>query len=58
MWTKERGCFDALTGGEAWTTYTVEDGLGDGWVNAIAVGGEGALWFDTNGGGVSRFQPE
>jgi hypothetical protein len=41
-----------------WTTYAVEDGLGDDWVKAIALDGEGALWFGTYGGGVSRFQPE
>ena len=38
------------------TTYTVEDGLGDDWVKAIAVDGEGALWFGTYGSRVSRYQ--
>lgn len=41
-----------------WTTYTVEEGLAFNDVNVIAVDGAGALWFGTNGGGVSRFQPE
>ncbi|MEW6682762.1 MAG: two-component regulator propeller domain-containing protein [Nitrospirota bacterium] len=35
-------------------TYTVEDGLVDKWVYAIAVDGDGALWLGTEGG-VNRF---
>jgi ligand-binding sensor domain-containing protein len=46
--------FDPLAEGEAWTTYTEEDGLASNWVYAIAVDGEGALWFGTDSG-VSRF---
>jgi ligand-binding sensor domain-containing protein len=40
-----------------WTTYTEEDGLAYDGVTAIAVDGEGALWFGTSLGGVSRFDP-
>jgi ligand-binding sensor domain-containing protein len=44
--------------GIAWTNYTTEDGLASNAVNAIALDAEGALWFGTDGGGVSRFTPE
>jgi formylglycine-generating enzyme required for sulfatase activity len=37
-------------------TYSEEDGLANNWVSAIAVDGEGALWFGT-WGGVNRFRP-
>ena len=40
--------------GETWTTYTIKDGLAYDDVWSIAVGPDGALWFGTEGGGVSR----
>jgi len=45
-----------LTGsGAAWTTYTVDDGLGTDGVTSIAVALDGAVWFGGWGGAVSRF---
>jgi len=41
--------------GETWITYTTDDGLAHNRVSAIAVAADGALWFGTGGGGVSRF---
>ena len=38
-----------------WTTYTTDDGLADNDVRAIAVAADGAVWFGTESGGVSRF---
>ena len=35
----------------------MEDGLAHNWVYAIAVDSEGAIWFGTWGGGVSKFDP-
>ena len=43
--------------GYRWTTYTTEDGLGHNQVNVIIQDRDAAMWFGTNGGGVSRFQP-
>jgi ligand-binding sensor domain-containing protein len=40
--------------GERWRTYTVDNGLLDNWVYAIAPDCEGNLWFGTLGG-VSRY---
>jgi ligand-binding sensor domain-containing protein len=44
--------------GQAWITYTAADGLASNTVRAIAVAPDGALWFGTEGGGVSRFDGE
>ena len=38
---------------DTWTTFTTADGLAEYNVSAIAVDGEGRLWFSTEGGGVS-----
>jgi streptogramin lyase len=46
---------DSGHGGETWTTYTSDDGLASNSVRAIAVAPDGAVWFGTAGGGVSRF---
>ncbi len=43
-------------GGRSWTTYTEENGLGESYVQAIALDGEGTIWFGTLGG-ASRFWP-
>jgi ligand-binding sensor domain-containing protein len=37
--------------------HNAEDAFADNWVMAIAVDGEGVLWFGTFGSGVSRFDP-
>ncbi len=42
--------------GEAWTTFTTNDGLVSNGVQSIAVAPDGALWFGTFGG-VSRYLP-
>ena len=39
--------------GETWTTYTIEDGLANDFVNVILEDSEGDLWFGTGGGGVT-----
>ena len=39
----------------SYTKYTVDDGLASNDVNAVAAVPGDALWFATNGGGVSRF---
>jgi ligand-binding sensor domain-containing protein len=44
--------YDPVSG--AWQTFNKYDGLADNDVYAIAVGPDGALWFGTWGGGVSR----
>ncbi|MEJ2569586.1 MAG: two-component regulator propeller domain-containing protein [Anaerolineales bacterium] len=44
--------FDAKT----WTIYGVDEGLPKDNVQAIVVDEDGALWFATLGGGVSRFK--
>ncbi|MEJ2150557.1 MAG: two-component regulator propeller domain-containing protein, partial [Chloroflexota bacterium] len=41
-----------------WTTFTTEDGLAGSTVYDIAVAPDGALWFATGGGGVSRLDPD
>jgi ligand-binding sensor domain-containing protein len=38
--------------GEAWITYTVDDGLGSPYVGTVAFGPDGEIWF-----GTTRFQP-
>jgi hypothetical protein len=42
-------------GGGTYTKYTVEQGLASNWLNAVAVAPDGAVWFGSEGGGVSRF---
>jgi ligand-binding sensor domain-containing protein len=42
--------------GEAWVTFTVDDGLADNIVYSIAAAADGTLWFGTEGG-VSRYRP-
>jgi len=44
--------------GESWKTYTKEDGLAEGLVQAILQDKEGAMWFGTWLRGVSRFDGE
>ena len=44
--------------GLRWTTYTTDDGLGHNGVSVILQTRDGAMWFGTNGGGISRFDPE
>ena len=41
--------------GQAWTTFTTEDGLGNNLVNSILQDLEGNLWFGTQIGGVTRY---
>lgn len=40
------------------TTYTTADGLAFDQVRWIMQDGDGALWFATDGGGVSRYDGE
>ena len=40
---------------QQWTSYTSADGLADNYVLAIHEATDGALWFATFGGGISRF---
>jgi ligand-binding sensor domain-containing protein len=42
--------------GETWTTVSDEQGLTDGWVQAVIVAPDGALWFGT-GFGAARYLP-
>ncbi len=42
--------------GKTWTVYGTDEGLPDDNVQAIVVDEDGALWFATLGGGVSRFK--
>ena len=44
--------------GETWTTYTIEDGLANDFVNVILEDSEGDLWFGTGGGGVTRYKAD
>ena len=39
-----------------WTHFTANDGLGAGVVSAILQSADGAMWFTTVGGGVSRYE--
>ncbi len=39
------------------TTFTAADGLAHNWVQSIGQDRDGNLWFGTNGGGVSRYDP-
>ncbi len=43
--------------GQKWTIFTVNDGLADNWVHAVAVDKEAKIWFGTNGG-VSVYDNE
>jgi len=45
--------WDTRTG--SYVKYTPEQGLADVNVRAVAFAADGALWFGTNGSGVSRF---
>lgn len=38
-----------------WVTYTTAHGLGGNWVSGMALGGDGKLYFATNGGGLTLF---
>jgi ligand-binding sensor domain-containing protein len=40
---------------ENWTVYTIEEGLVNNFVQAIAADKNGNLWFGTRGGGISVF---
>jgi signal transduction histidine kinase/CheY-like chemotaxis protein/ligand-binding sensor domain-containing protein len=51
--TDSVACFD----GRELTTFTGKDGLAAGVVNAIHQSADGALWFGTEGHGVSRYLP-
>jgi ligand-binding sensor domain-containing protein len=41
--------------GPQWRRFTIDDGLAANDVWAVLQAQDGALWFGTNGGGVSRF---
>ena len=41
--------------GVNWQTFTQEDGLADDLVNSVYQSSDGAMWFGTNPGGVSRY---
>lgn len=43
---------------QRWTTYTTKDGLAANDIHSINVGPDGALWFGSIGGGVSRLYRE
>ena len=43
--------------GEAWTTFTTDDGLADDVVRSIVVDNDGTLWFGTHEG-VSSYDGE
>ena len=43
--------------GQAWTTFTTEDGLAQINVSSILQDREGYFWFGTRRGGVSRYDP-
>ena len=45
----------ALRSGQAWTTFTIEDGLAGNNVQAIILDRGGSLWFGARDGGVSRY---
>lgn len=58
VWTATDGevvRWDVRTGD--YVKITTDDGLADNAVRAIAVAPDGALWFGTWDGGVSRYQP-
>ena len=40
---------------DSWTTFTTVDGLANNNVSTIIEASDGALWFGTSGGGVSRY---
>ena len=44
--------------GQAFTTFTTQDGLAENRVNSVAQDREGVLWFGTFTGGVSRYDGE
>jgi signal transduction histidine kinase/ligand-binding sensor domain-containing protein/CheY-like chemotaxis protein len=48
----------STSSGQAWTTFTTRDGLAHNSVESILQDREGYLWFGTQDGGVSRYDPE
>jgi len=45
----------AETAVSTWTAFSRKDGLAHNWVTSIAQTSDGAIWFGTMGGGISRY---
>jgi len=54
IWAGTWGAGASRWDGNAWTNYTIKDGLAGNIVYSVAQGRDGALWFGTNNG-VSRW---
>ncbi len=46
-----------LIASDRWTSYTRAHGLGDSWITALGATSDGHIWFGTQSGGVSVFNP-
>jgi ligand-binding sensor domain-containing protein len=53
-WTYAFGI--SILDGNSWQYFTIDDGLGDNWINSLAMDLDGNIWATTNEGGVSVYK--